>query len=153
MRRAGPRAGPGSGLPALGRARVLESRTIHHVQSLLLKHPKKESIGPGQRTFTFLYCPTFSRLADLAIHNRKILEAGWLVGWSPPREAFLETVRVTDLNPDSPGEQLATPDPLGSLCATKQPAGLVGFSLIHSQVPDKAWPTTRGSDDLRFYPN
>ena len=76
-----------------------------------------------------------------------------MVDWSPPREAFQETVRVTDLNPDSPGEQLAAPDPLGSLCATKQPAGLVGFSLIHSRVPDKAWPTTWGSDDLRFYPN
>ena len=64
-----------------------------------------------------------------------------MVGF-PPREAFQETVRVAGLNSDSPGEQLAAPDPLGSLCATKQPAGLVGSSLIRSQVPDKVRPAT-----------
>ena len=116
------------------------------VQSLLLKHPKKESIGLGQRTFTFLYCPSFSRLADLAIHNRRILEAGWLVGWSPPREAFQETVRVTGLNPGSPGEQLAAPGPWGPYVPLSGQLSSLVLILCPPDVPDKMWPTTWGSN-------
>ena len=147
---AGPARGPARVGPACHRAaRVVESRTIHHVQSLLLKHPKGKHWTSSTDVYLFVLPPS---PPDQLI-SRSMTRRPWKRDdWVPSRGSVIRDPRGHGPQLTLPGRAASSPGPSRPLVPPGcQPSSLV-LVLWVLNVPDWDPPTTWGSNNYPTQP-